>query len=101
MSAVDCSDVIFEFPESQSNPLNEMDIDAYVEQMFSQNTTYRERPKYELRVREYLNQLTEIERMMCNVARNELGDAFSIIKSNNFIDWKNATYGTKDDLNTA
>lgn len=37
---------------------------------------------------EYINSLTEIERLTIEIAKNHLGSSFDITKSNGFLEWK-------------
>lgn len=38
-------------------------------------------------VTEYMDQLTDIERKACAIAKDHLGSSFNIVKSNGFNDW--------------
>ena len=38
-------------------------------------------------VTEYMDQLSDIERKACAIAKDHLGSSFNIVKSNGFNDW--------------
>ena len=38
-------------------------------------------------VAEYMNQLSEIEKKACAIAKDHLGSSFNIVKSNGYNDW--------------
>jgi len=38
-------------------------------------------------VSEYMDQLSDIERKACAIAKDHLGSSFNIVKSNGFNDW--------------
>ena len=40
-------------------------------------------------VAEYMDQLSDIERKACAIAKDHLGSSFNIVKSNGFNDWIN------------
>ena len=41
-------------------------------------------------VAEYMNQLSEIEKKACAIAKDHLGSSFNIVKSNGYNDWLKA-----------
>ena len=40
-------------------------------------------------VAEYMDQLSDVERKACAIAKDHLGSSFNIVKSNGFNDWIN------------
>lgn len=86
-------DITFEIDQPTSTCNTDIDIDNLIKHMISQNSKYK---IYECDAREYLSQLNAVERAMCNVAKEQLGDAFSIIKSTRFIAWRKRK--SKDDV---
>ena len=40
-------------------------------------------------VAEYMEQLSDVERKACAIAKDHLGSSFNIVKSNGFNDWIN------------
>lgn len=40
-------------------------------------------------VAEYMEQLSDVERKACAIAKDHLGSSFNIVKSNGFNDWLN------------
>lgn len=40
-------------------------------------------------VAEYMDQLSDVERKACDIAKDHLGSSFNIVKSNGFNDWIN------------
>lgn len=40
-------------------------------------------------VTEYMEQLSDVERKACAIAKDHLGSSFNIVKSNGFNDWLN------------
>jgi hypothetical protein len=39
-------------------------------------------------VQSYLNQLSDIEKIACNIAKDHLGSSFNLTESNGFLEWK-------------
>jgi hypothetical protein len=54
-------------------------------------------------VAEYMDQLSDVERKACAIAKDHLGSSFNIVKSNGFNDWlkekENATKLNSSKLN--
>ena len=46
-------------------------------------------------VAEYMEQLSDVERKACAIAKDHLGSSFNIVKSNGFNDWLKAKEQTK------
>tara|TARA_Y100000996_G_C22520629_1_gene642305 strand:+ start:1438 stop:1587 length:150 start_codon:yes stop_codon:yes gene_type:complete len=46
-------------------------------------------PYTEEQINEYINQLSEIERVAYEIAKKNLGSSFNIVKSIGFLDWIN------------
>lgn len=46
-------------------------------------------------VTEYMEQLSDVERKACAIAKDHLGSSFNIVKSNGFNDWVKERSNTK------
>lgn len=44
-------------------------------------------PEMKSFIMEYLNQLSDIEKKACMIAKDHLGSSFNIVKSNGYNDW--------------
>jgi hypothetical protein len=51
-------------------------------------------------VTEYMNQLSDIERKACAIAKDHLGSSFNIVKSNGFNDWAKERQKEKEQAKT-
>ena len=51
-------------------------------------TTLSPQMEMELLVKQYLSQMSELERKTHDIAKDHLGPSFHIVKSNGFIQWR-------------